>query len=162
MEDFTLRSFRIREYCWIALVATVAASCAARQSGNQDSVAVGCKISSDNARQLSLSACASAVHSGVSLCTPPGPVGMSAMVCQSAANGVALGELSIDPAEVEQNGMATQTIIAPLVMPTGEIAAVAACSISRKHNSVVYAVLTRGPMNAAEDDYLRDLGACSD
>jgi hypothetical protein len=83
------------------------------------------------------------------------------MVCESAANGVRMGELPIDAASMTENGMATQTISAPIVMPNGEVAAVAACAINRRHNSVVYAELTRGPLNKDQADYLRDQGSCS-
>ncbi len=56
---------------------------------------------------------------GIALCTPPGPVGMGAMVCESAANGVTMQEMAIDPASMAENGVATQTISAPIVMPNG-------------------------------------------
>jgi len=49
------------------------------------------------------------------------------------------------------------------MMPNGEIAAVAACAISRRHSSVTYASVSRGPETKAQADYLRNnLGACQD
>lgn len=96
------------------------------------------------------------------MCTPPVPAVAGEMVCESAGNGVTIGEMSIDPSELVENGTATQNVSAPIVMPNGEVAAVAACSISRRHHSVVYAVLTSGPTTKAEADYLRSLDACAE
>ena len=73
-----------------------------------------------------------------------------------------MGAMSMDPSSLVENGTATQTVSAPIVMPNGEVAAVAACSISRRHHSVVYAVLTSGPTTKGEAEYLRSLDACAD
>jgi hypothetical protein len=142
-------------------VALLTVSCASLRSSKAHSE-YGCTITPEAAMQLSRTACQSAAGAGIALCTPPGPVGMGAMVCESAANGVTMPEMAVDPASMAANGVATQTISAPIVMPNGEVAAIAACAINRRHNSVVYAVLTRGPTSKDEADYLRDQGSCSD
>jgi len=85
---------------------------------------------------------------------------MATMVCESEANGNPLGELPIDSSSMVERGTVTQTIAVPFFMPDGELAAVAACAINRRHNSVVYAVLTRGPTTQAQADYLRENGSC--
>jgi hypothetical protein len=85
------------------------------------------------------------------------------MICESTANEFKAESLSVDPLSLAQNGTATQTISAPVMMPNGEIAAVAVCAISRRHSSVTYATVTRGPETKAQADYLRNnLGACLD
>jgi hypothetical protein len=144
------------------IVAMLASSCASVGASKTAHSDFGCNLTPETARQLSRTACQSAAGAGIALCTPPGPVGMGAMVCESAANGVTMQEMAIDPASMAENGVATQTISAPIVMPNGEVAAIAACAINRRHNSVVYAVLTRGPTSKDEADYLRDQGSCSD
>src|SRR5262245_60859060 len=108
-------------------------SCASASKRPLESSYKGCKMTAEADRQLSLDACASAAAAGISICTPPGPLGTGAIVCESSANGVKLGEMSTDPDWLEQNGMATQAISAPIVMPDGEIAAVVACEINRRH-----------------------------
>ena len=104
--------------------------------------------------------CQSATGAGISLCAPPGPATIATMVCESDANGNPLGELPADAASMVENGTATQTISVPFFMPDGELAAVAACAINRRHSSVVYAVITRGPITQAQADYLRETGSC--
>jgi hypothetical protein len=146
---------------WLA-IAVLAASCATRQPLVRSSAELGCKISPEKAQELSNSACQSAVTAGVTMCSPPVSAIAGVMVCESAANGAAMGAMSIDSASIERNGTATQNVSAPIVMPNGEVAAVAACSISRRHHSVVYAVLTSGPTTKAEANYLRSLDACAD
>jgi hypothetical protein len=84
------------------------------------------------------------------------------MSCESAANGMKMQPIPMDKAQLQQSGAVTQNVTAPIVMPNDEIAAVAACEISRRHGEVVYSVLTRGPTNKEEADFLRDRGACAD
>ncbi len=146
----------------LAIGAVLAASCSIRRPLIRQSAELGCKISPEKAQELSNSACQSAVTQGVVMCTPPVPAIAAVMVCESAANGVTMGAMSMDPSSLVENGTATQTVSAPIVMPNGEVAAVAACSISRRHHSVVYAVLTSGPTTKGEAEYLRSLDACAD
>jgi len=143
-------------------VTVLTVSCGAIRPSTAQGSNYGCVITPEGAKQLSRNACQSAAGAGIAVCTPPGPVGVGTTVCESAANGVSLGEMPIDPASMAENGVATQTITAPIVMPNGEVAAIAACAINRRHNSVVYAVLTRGPTSKEEADYLRDQGSCSE
>ncbi len=147
---------------WLAIAAALAASCASQRPASHGAQDWGCKITADKAREVSASACYAATNAGVVLCTPPVPAIAGVMVCESAANGVTLGAMSIDSAAIAENGTATQTVSAPIVMPNGEVAAVVACAINRKRNSVVYALLTRGPTSQPEADYLRSLDACAD
>jgi len=147
---------------WLAIAAVLSASCAIRQPLVRRSAELGCEISPEKAKQLSITACQSAVTAGVAMCTPPVAAIAGVMVCESAANGVTLGAMSIDSSSLVANGTATQNLSAPIVMPNGEVAAVAACSISRRHQQIVYAVLTSGPTTKAEADYLRTLDACAD
>jgi hypothetical protein len=145
--------------CFVA-VTCLATACATNQSSLSGSKDWACKMSTQSAQELSLTACQAAVGQGITLCTPPGPPTASTMVCESAASGLKMDALPMDRATMVENGMATQTISAPVVTPDGEIAAVAACAINRRHNSVVYAVLTRGPTTKSQADYLESLGAC--
>jgi hypothetical protein len=151
----------IRRCWWIAITAALFASCTIRQPLARESAQLGCKISPEKAQELSNSACENSVTAGVAMCTPPAPAVAGTMVCESAGNGVIMKQISIDPSAIMENGTATQTVSAPIVMPNGEVAAVAMCAINRKRDSVVYALLTRGPTNKAEADYLRTLDACS-
>ena len=140
----------------VAIVLALTTSCATRQAPLRDSrVALGCRV---NANVI----CYSAVRDpGVAICTPPTPAVSGVMICESNANGAKTDDLSIDPSSLAQNGTATQMISAPVTMPDGEVAAVAACAISRRHGSVTYASVTRGPQTKAQADYLRNsLGAC--
>jgi hypothetical protein len=144
-------------YC-VAIVLALMTSCAARQpasSAGQD--ALGCKV---NANVICYSA---GVDSSVGICTPPTPAVSGVMICESTAFEPKAENLSVDPSSLAQNGTATQMISAPVMMPNGEIAAVAACAIRRRHStaSVTYASVTRGPETKAQADYLRDsLAAC--
>jgi hypothetical protein len=135
----------------MVMVAFVA--CASRQSTSIGQFESACKVAPEIL-------CQSAAGTGISLCAPPGPATIGTIVCESAANGNPLGELPADVASMVENGTATQTISVPFYMPDGEVAAVAACAINRRHNSVVYAVVTRDPTTQAQADYLRENGSC--
>ena len=153
-EDFgSLLGYRnvIHKLLWMIMVVLVA--CASRQSTSTGQLDSACKVSPEIL-------CQSAAGTGISLCAPPGPPTMGTMECESEANGNPLGELPADAASMVENGTATQSISVPFFMPDGEVAAVAACAINRRHNSVVYAVLTRGPTTQAQADYLRENGSC--
>ena len=149
-----LRGYRtvIGNLLW--MVVLVFAGCASQQSTSTSQFESACKVSPEIL-------CQSAASTGISLCSPPGPATIGTMVCESEANGNPLGELPADAASMVENGTATQTISVPFFMPDGEVAAVAACAINRRHNSVVYAVVTRGPTTQAQADYLRENGSCA-
>lgn len=148
----------MRALCCVAIVLTLATSCATRQppsSGGQTTL--GCRVNPNVICQSAV------VDRNVAICTPPTPAVSGVMICESTANGVRADPLSVDPSSLAQNGTATQMISAPVMMPNGEIAAVAACAISRRHSSVTYASVSRGPGTKAQADYLRNnLGACQD
>ncbi len=148
----------MRALSCLAIVLALATSCATRQpSSSSAQTALGCRV---NANVICQSA---VVDQNVAICTPPTPAVSGVMICESTANGVKAAPLSVDPLSLAQNGTATQMISAPVMMPNGEIAAVAACAISRRHNSVTYASVTRGPETKEQADYLRNsLGACLD
>ena len=155
-------NFRVVEIIVAAVVVSGACSCAVIRPADRGASGYGCKLPHDKAQALSLSACAQAQDGGVVMCTPPAPAVAAVISCESAANGMKLQAISIDKGRMQQSGAVTQNVTAPIVMPNGEIAAVAACEISRRHGEVVYAVLTRGPTNKDEADFLRDRGACAD
>jgi hypothetical protein len=141
----------IHKLLWIVMVVFIA--CASRQATSASPLESACRVSPEIL-------CQSAAGTGISLCSPPGPATIGTIVCESEANGNPLGELPADVASMVENGTATQTISVPFFMPDGEVAAVAACAINRRHNSVVYAVVTRGPTTQAQADYLRENGTC--
>jgi hypothetical protein len=149
---------QMRALACLAMVLTLTASCATRQadpSGRK--AALDCKV---NPNVICYSA---GLDRDVSICTPPTPAVSGVMICESTAYEGKVDPLSVDPSSLVQNGTATQMISAPVMMPNGEIAAVAACAIRRRHNSasVTYASVSRGPETKAQADYLRDsLGAC--
>ena len=146
----------------LAIAALIAASCSSQQNLVNSSTKLGCQISPEKAQQLSITACQSAVTAGVAMCTSPVPGIGGALVCEAAANGITMDPMAIDSPALIANGTATQNVSAPILMPNGEVAAVAACSVSRRHHSVVYAVLTSGPTTTEEADYLRTLDGCAD
>ncbi len=147
----------VKALCCAAIVLTLTASCATRQSPSNGRATLGCVV---NPNVICHSA---VVDQNVEICTPPTPAVSGVMICESTANEFKTDPLSVDPSSLAQNGTATQMISAPVMMPNGEIAAVAACAISRPHNSVTYASVTRGPKTKAQADYLRNtLGACLD
>jgi hypothetical protein len=152
---------RIGLFIAAAVLVGGAVSCAVMRLSNRDASGYGCQLPQDKAQALSVSACAKAQDAGVVMCTPPAPAVAAVVSCESAANGVKLQAIPIDKDRMQQSGSVTQNVTAPIVMPNGEIAAVAACEISRRHGEVVYAVLTRGPTNKAEADFLRDRGVCA-
>lgn len=148
----------MRALSCVAIVLTLTASCATRQEASSSPQAgLGCKV---NPNVICYSAGAS---QNVGICTPPTPAVSGVMICESTAYEAKVDPLSVDPSSLAQNGTATEMISAPVMMPNGEIAAVAACAIRRRHStaSVTYAAVTRGPETKAQADYLRNsLGAC--
>jgi hypothetical protein len=151
---------RINALPCVAIMLTLAASCATlRTPSSAAHASLGCKV---NASVICYSASS---DQDVRICTPPTPAVSGVMICESTANEGKVDSLSVDPLSLAQNGTATEMISAPVMMPNGEIAAVAACAIRRRHNtaSVTFESVIRGPETKAQADYLRNnLGACSD
>ena len=118
----------IRPLSGVAIVLVLTTSCASRRlSAVGGQAALGCAIDPNVICHTTV------VNQEVRICTPPTPPVSGVMICESTANEGKVEPLSIDPSSLAQNGTATQMISAPVMMPDGEIAAVAACTISRRH-----------------------------
>lgn len=148
----------MRALPFLAIMLILATSCATiREHSSARQASLGCKV---NASVICYSASA---DQDVRICTPPTPAVSGVMICESTANEGKVDSLSVDPLSLAQNGTATEMISAPVIMPNGETAAVAACAVRRRHNtaSVTFESVIRGPETKAQADYLRNnLGAC--
>jgi len=152
----------MRRATLLALVALLVWSCASAKTDPNNNP--DCKITAESAQQISLAACSTAVSASTN-CTPSGPPGMGALVCESGSIGAEQGtDPSMEERALTSNGepVATDRRSESIVMPDGEIAAVVLCEINRQHKSVIYATLTRGPTTRAQARYFREQGMCAE
>jgi len=160
----------MRRATLLALVALLVWSCASAKTDPNNNP--DCKITAESAQQISLAACSTAVSASTN-CTPSGPSGTGAMVCDTGSIG------AMEPGAKEpehwtdpsmewhatapgSSAQATDRRSESIVMPDGEIAAVVWCEVNRQHRSVIYATLTRGPITRAQARYFRDQGMCAE
>jgi hypothetical protein len=83
-------------------------------------------------------------------------------ICQQIADKpVNAGGMMLPPREREDSSSPTQWEYVPIEIPNGATLQVN-CELNVKHNSVVYASITKGPaLKESDVDYLRGHGYCA-